>query len=97
MMQSGGAVHLFLTDIDMPGGGGYALRRQLAATWPALPVVYMSDTTLGLARQAKLASSEHFIEKPFPADRLQLAIGLVLQPGVPGLPATTGSQEKETP
>jgi FixJ family two-component response regulator len=81
----------------MPGSDGYALGRQLAVRWPALPVVYMSGTTHGLARRAQLVAPEHFIEKPFSADRLQLTIGLVLQPSVLGLPATTGSQEKETP
>ena len=81
MAQPGGAIHLALTDIDLPGGDGYALGRQLAVTWPALPVVYMSGATLGLAGRAQLAASEHFIEKPFSADRLQLTIGLVLQPG----------------
>ena len=97
MVQPGRAIHLVLTDIEMPGGDGYALGRQLAVRWPALPVVYMSGTTHGLARRAQLVAPKHFIEKPFSADRLQLTIGLVLQPSVLGLPATTGSQEKETP
>lgn len=78
MVQPGSAVHLVLTDIDMPGSDGYALGRQLAVTWPALPVIYMSGTTHGLARRARLVDSEHFIEKPFSAGDLLLKIDRVL-------------------
>jgi two-component system, cell cycle response regulator CpdR len=95
MEQPGRAIHLVLTDIDMPGSDGYALGRQLAVTWPALPVIYMSGTTHGLARRAQLVASEHFIEKPFSADHLRLTIDLVL--ATLGQPATDGVEKKETP
>jgi CheY-like chemotaxis protein len=78
MVQPGRAIHLVLIDSDMPGSDGYALGRQLAVTWPALPVIYMSGTTQGPARRAQLVASEYFIEKPFSTDRLRLTIGLVL-------------------
>jgi CheY-like chemotaxis protein len=80
MGQPGKPVHLVLTDIDMPGSDGYALGRQLAVRWPELPVIYMSGTTHGLARRARLVDSEHFIEKPFSASDLLLKIDLVLSP-----------------
>ncbi len=64
MMQPAGTVHLVLTDIDMPGMNGYALGRLLALTWPDLPIVYMSGTTVGLAGQESLGGAEHFIAKP---------------------------------
>jgi two-component system, cell cycle sensor histidine kinase and response regulator CckA len=89
MAQPASAIHLVLTDIDMPGGDGYALGRQLAVTWPVLPVIYMSGTTHGLARRARLVASEHFLEKPFSADRLLLTIQLVLQRSARGLPTMT--------
>ena len=95
MVQPGGALQLVLTDIDMPGSDGYALGRQLAVTWPALPVIYMSGTTNGLARRAQLVASEHFIEKPFSAERLRLTISLVLQPDGLGLPAAIGQRNTE--
>jgi CheY-like chemotaxis protein len=94
MVQPGSAVHLVLTDIDMPGSDGYALGRQLAVTWPDLPVVYMSGTTHGLGRRARLVASEHFIEKPFSADRLLLTIDLVLSPA-PRRPERSGHESKE--
>jgi CheY-like chemotaxis protein len=95
MVQPGSAVDLVLTDIDMPGGNGYALGRQLALTWPALPVIYMSGTTHGLAGRARLVPSDHFIEKPFSADQLRLTIDLVL--ATLGQPAANGVEKKETP
>ena len=65
MMQPRHTVHLVLTDIDMPGMNGYALGRLLALTWPDLPIVYMSGTTVGLAGRESLGGAEHFITKPF--------------------------------
>lgn len=79
MMQPGGAIDLVLTDIDMPGMDGYALGRQLALTWPALPVIYMSGTTLGLAGRATLGSWERFISKPFSAGDLLPKLHLALK------------------
>jgi CheY-like chemotaxis protein len=79
MMQPGSTIHLVLTDIDMPGMDGYALGRQVALAWPALPVVYMSGTTHGLAGRAPLGSWEHFIAKPFSAGELLPKLHLVLR------------------
>jgi CheY-like chemotaxis protein len=80
MMQAGSSIHLVLTDIDMPGLGGYALGRRLSLTWPALPVVYMSGTTHGLTSREPLATWDHFIAKPFSAGdllpKLHFALGL---------------------
>jgi DNA-binding NtrC family response regulator len=96
MVQPESAIHLVLTDIDMPGGDGYALGRQLKRRWPALPVIYMSGTTYGLAGRAQLATSDHFIEKPFSANRLLQTIDLVLQRNALGSPAGTGCEKRET-
>jgi DNA-binding response OmpR family regulator len=78
MAEASSAIHLVLADLDMPGGDGCELGRELAARWPALPVVYMSGATYGHGRRARLAAQEHFIEKPFPAERLLLKIHVVL-------------------
>jgi DNA-binding NtrC family response regulator len=87
MTDRPGAIHLVLTDLDMPGGEGCELGRQLAARWPALPVIYMSGTTYGFARRARLSEHEHFIEKPFPAEALLGKISLVLRLGARVRPA----------
>jgi len=79
MMQAGSTVHLVLTDTDMPGMNGYALGRLLALTWPALPVVYMSDTTVGLAGRESLGGSEHFIAKPFSENELLTTVRVALR------------------
>ena len=73
------AIHLVLTDLDMPGGDGCELGRRLAARWPALPVIYMSGTTHGFARRARLSEDEHFVEKPFRPQTLLLKVCLVLR------------------
>lgn len=44
----------------------------------------------GLARRARLVASEHFLEKPFSADRLLLTIDLALQRSARGLPTMIG-------
>lgn len=82
MMQPDSPVHLVLTDLDMPGMGGYALGRRLARRWPALPVVYMSGTTVGLAGREPLERWDHFIAKPFSATELLAKLHLALGTGI---------------
>jgi DNA-binding NtrC family response regulator len=74
MTDGGLTIHLVLTDLDMPGGGGLELGQQLAARWPALPVVYMSGTTHGLRLRAQLSNHDQFLMKPFRAETLLLKI-----------------------
>jgi two-component system, cell cycle sensor histidine kinase and response regulator CckA len=74
MTDGGRTIHLVLTDLDMPGGGGWELGRQLAARWPVLPVVYMSGTTHGLRLQAQLSDHDQFLMKPFLAETLLLKL-----------------------
>jgi two-component system, cell cycle response regulator CpdR len=100
MVQPGSTVHLVLIDVDMPGMNGYALGRLLALTWPALPIVYMSGPTLGLAGRESLGGSEHFIAKPFSEDELLTTVRVALrvaaytcdssQQGTAGDPGTLG-------
>jgi CheY-like chemotaxis protein len=79
MLEPGSAIHLVLTDVDMPRMDGYTLGRRLALRWPALPVVYMSGTTHGLAGRASLSPWEHFIAKPFSAGDLLPKVDLALR------------------
>jgi CheY-like chemotaxis protein len=88
MTQPASAIHLVLTDIDMPGMDGHVLGRRLVLRWPALPVVYMSGRTHEL-------TGGHFIAKPFsPRDLLPtLALVLRLASGRP----TTRKPKEEAP
>ena len=97
MVQPGRAVDLVLTDIDMPGGDGYALGRQLAMRWPAVRVIYMSGTTHGLGRRAGLGPLEHFIQKPFSAGDLLPKLELVLALAAPVQPETICRDDEEIP
>jgi two-component system, cell cycle response regulator CpdR len=100
MVQPGSTVHLVLIDVDMPGMNGYALGRLLALTWPALPIVYMSGPTVGLAGRESLGGSEHVIAKPFSEDELLTTVRVALrvaaytcdssQQGTAGDPGTLG-------
>jgi DNA-binding response OmpR family regulator len=65
--------------IDMPGMDGYTLGRRQALTWPALPVVYRSGTTHGLAGCVPLETWDHFIAKPFAASDLLPKLHFVLR------------------
>jgi len=97
MVQLGRTVDLVLTDIDMPGGGGYALGRQLAMRRPAVRVIYMSGTTHGLGRRAGLGPLEHFIQKPFSAGDLLPKLELVLGLAAPVQPETIRRDDEEIP
>jgi CheY-like chemotaxis protein len=64
------AIHLVLTDLDMPGLDGFEVGRRLTARRSPIPVIYMSGTTYGLSHRSRLSQGEHFIEKPFSAHTL---------------------------
>jgi DNA-binding response OmpR family regulator len=78
MMDSRCAIHLVLTDLDMPVLDGFELGRRLAAWRPPVPVIYMSGTTYGLSHLARLSPGAHVIEKPFSAHTLLREVSLVL-------------------
>ena len=103
MMEPRHTVHLVLTDIDMPGMNGYALGRLLALTWPDLPIVYMSGTTVGLAGRESLGGAEHFITKPFSDGELLTTVRVALRAAArtsdssqQGTAGDTGTLEYET-
>lgn len=61
------AIHLALTDLDMPGMDGFEVGSRLVSRRPPIPVVYMSGTTYGLSHRGRLSQGAPFIEKPFTA------------------------------
>jgi CheY-like chemotaxis protein len=78
MMDSRCAIHLVVTDLDMPGLDGFEVGRRLAARRPPIPVIYMSGTTYGLSHRGRLSPDEHFIEKPFAAHTLLREVAIML-------------------
>lgn len=84
------AIHLVLTDLDMPGVNGFEVGRRLAAWQPALPVIYMSGTTYGLSHRARLLADAHFLQKPFLPQALLYKISLALRaaPHAASVPGT---------
>ncbi|MFN0148665.1 MAG: response regulator [Dehalococcoidia bacterium] len=62
---------LVISDIVMPGESGIELRRTLARSWPALPVILMSGYSAeGPAEFAARTPLTAFVQKPFAADGL---------------------------
>jgi len=66
---------LVLTDVRMPGRSGVELATDISATYPGVPVVFMSGFTGGTPEQPiTLPDGAKFLEKPFTLDGL---IGLI--------------------
>jgi CheY-like chemotaxis protein len=62
----GGAIHLLLTDVIMPGMSGRDLAAQLTQARPGLKVLFMSGyTDEAIAHQGVLDPGVAFVEKPF--------------------------------
>jgi len=79
-----GRIHLLLTDVVMPGGGGRALADELVAARPDLKVIYMSGYTDDvIARQRVRDPGVVFLQKPFSTDEVAARIRDVLD-GKPG-------------
>jgi PAS domain S-box-containing protein len=61
-----GPIHLLLTDVVMPGMGGPALARQIAALRPDVRVLFMSGYTSDIAlRHGVTDEGVAYIQKPF--------------------------------
>lgn len=70
-------IDVLVTDIRMPEMSGPALVQCLHADRSTLPVVYVSGYSEEVSR-LQLAEMEHFVEKPFSAETLVLALTDVL-------------------
>lgn len=61
---------LIISDIVMPGESGIELRRNVAARWPAIPVILISGySSEGPAEFAARTPNTVFVQKPFAADQ----------------------------
>jgi nitrogen-specific signal transduction histidine kinase/CheY-like chemotaxis protein len=61
-----GDVHLLLTDVVMPGGGGREVANQVLARHPKIKVLYMSGyTTNAIVHHGVLDPGTFFLQKPF--------------------------------
>jgi PAS domain S-box-containing protein len=64
------APHILVTDVVMPGIGGPALARRVAAARPGIRVLLMSGYTDARLPEGRLAPDTAFLAKPFTPDAL---------------------------
>jgi CheY-like chemotaxis protein len=77
--RNGTKIDLVLTDVIMPGMSGNDMSKQLLATRPDLPVLYMSGYTDDtIVQHGVLEPGINFIQKPFSPDALALKVREVL-------------------
>jgi len=75
----GGAIHLLLTDVIMPGMDGKQLAAQFATFRPATKVLYMSGySDEGIVHSSLLDAEMVFLEKPFTRDVLLQKVRRIL-------------------
>jgi DNA-binding response OmpR family regulator len=67
--EQSGRIHLVLTDVVMPGGGGRMIGDWILQHWPKTKLIYMSGYT-DHARYGILDHGAHFLPKPFTPDDL---------------------------
>ena len=83
-----GPVHLLLTDMVMPEMSGYELGEQVAASHPAMRILFMSGYSHELlARQGVTRNGSAYIEKPFTGEALAAKVREVLDAPVTHLRA----------
>ncbi len=74
-----GELDLLVTDIVMPGMSGRALAERLKVERPGLPVLYTSGyTSARIEGNGGLGEGADFIQKPFSAEELAIAIRRIL-------------------
>jgi CheY-like chemotaxis protein len=80
---------LVLTDVDMPGGTGMDVVRQLRADYPGVKILVVSGSNAAdeLRREAHRLGADAILGKPVGVDELRSAVALVAQgherPGAP--------------
>ena len=71
--ESSNGFDLLLTDLVMPGMGGFELARRLGEQWPDLQVVFMSGYSEDAVRNTDaepVMDETNFLQKPFSTDAL---------------------------
>ena len=77
-LAADGAIDILLTDVVMPGIGGVALAERVQVSHPQVRVVYMSGFPQNhLISSGKLRGGHAFVEKPFTAEGLRVAVAKV--------------------
>lgn len=72
-------VDLLVTDVVMPGMNGRELADRLAASHPALKVLYLSGYSSEAVRdRVGLADDAEFLQKPFSLQKLELKVSEIL-------------------
>lgn len=70
LLAGGTPVDAILTDMSMPGMDGTALLTELAATFPAIPVITMSVLSSWDWKLSVDADDVYFLQKPFEREAL---------------------------
>jgi len=73
-----GTIHVMLTDVVMPGGGGPDLAKAVLQTRPSLRVIYMSGYTDRVLREDLVGEKSTFLQKPFSLEHLATKIRSLL-------------------
>jgi two-component system, cell cycle sensor histidine kinase and response regulator CckA len=82
--EHGGAIHLLLTDVVMPGSGGREVARLVMARKPGIRVLYMSGyTTNAIVHHGVLDVGTFFLQKPFTPASLAAKVREVLDQSGP--------------
>jgi two-component system, cell cycle sensor histidine kinase and response regulator CckA len=75
-----GRIHLLLTDVVMPGKGGYGLAQALMAVRPDTRTIFMSGHPPGSTARAQVDSSGWpCLQKPFSFETLSQTMRAVLE------------------
>jgi PAS domain S-box-containing protein len=77
--QSSHEIDLVLTDLTMPGMGGYELVEQLRARDPELKVLFMSGYAERVPAPGAVAKGTGYVEKPFSVETLMHRLRDVLE------------------
>ena len=73
--QIGGAIHVVITDLRMPGMDGMTLLGEIVARYPGRPIVMITaHGTVDTAVEAMKVGAFDFVTKPFDADELRAVI-----------------------